>query len=214
MFKFSTAILFLTATLLLSSCTTRLMWMDKIYNESVSHFFISNDGSKLVVTGEEYHYIFDTDKTLSSLLLSDNRRNITPAFYYFKVNSDNVITGDYVLSYTLSNSSTDNINWLKEHDFTYSSKDENDRSVYTLNGSLKGTRYTAIDISHSKYDFAKPYALKISEEASSLENTGKVMATPITIAADGVLVIGLTSLALVSHIALSITGNCNNPDFC
>jgi len=49
---------FLLFSLLLISCTsiTKSLWENPTYKEKVSAFLITEDGEKLAILGEKYHY--------------------------------------------------------------------------------------------------------------------------------------------------------------
>jgi hypothetical protein len=174
-----------------SGCFTPMLYEARPYNETASSFLVTEDGSRLVVLGEQYHYIFDDiSPSLKGILLSPlNLRTVVAAtLANFYVNSDNVVTGDYSLLLSAEAS------------------DEQRKSAIragfvppdlSLEGHLKGVRYSAENFPFSAAQtqlFAHRYTAIVRAERSK---TAKILLTPVTIAADGVLILGGTALLLL-----------------
>ncbi len=167
-----------------TGCVTRKLYEPSTYDETALSFLVTEDGSRLVVLGEKYHYIFDDiSPSLKGILLSPlNLRTVVVAVLAnFYVNSDNVVTGDYFLS-------------LSDH----ASDEQRESAVgagfvtpdLTLRGHLKGVRYNAdgFPVSAAQTQgFAHRYGASVRVERS---RTAKVLLTPVTVAADGALILG------------------------
>ena len=136
--SFVVKILLLSCMTLQSCVTTDLMWADSTYSESIENFLISSDGEQLVIIGEKYHYIFPTEKKLTSILLSNEKKNIEPVFYNYRVQPDGIITGAYTLRYVYKNKTPENNKWLEQNGFSYSKKNKNGQAIYIQRGSLQG----------------------------------------------------------------------------
>ncbi len=167
-----------------SGCFTPMLYEPRTYDETALSFLVTEDGSRLVVLGEKYHYIFDDiSPSLKEILLGPLhlRTVVVAVLANFYVNSDNVVTGDYVLS--LSDQASD---------------EQRKRAMsagfvppdLTLPGHLKGVRYSAEGFPFSAAQtqgFAHRYDARVREERSK---AAKILLTPVTVAADGVLILG------------------------
>lgn len=183
--------LFSSITVLsIGGCFTPMLYKPGTYDEAALAFLVTEDGARLVVLGEQYHYIFDdVSPSLREILLSPfNLRTVVVAVLAnFYVDSDNVVTGDYYLS--LSSDASD---------------EQRKRAVaagfalptYFLSGHLKGVRYSAKGFplpSHTQI-FAQRHEAQVRAERSK---TTKILLTPVTVAADGVLILGGLALLLL-----------------
>jgi hypothetical protein len=167
-----------------SGCFTPMLYEPRTYDETALSFLVTEDGSRLVVLGEKYHYIFDDiSPSLKEILLGPLhlRTVVVAVLANFYVKSDNVVTGDYVLS--LSDQASDEQRKIAMS-AGFVSPD------LTLSGHLKGVRYSAKGFpfpAAQTQGFAHRYDASVREERSK---TAKVLLTPVTVAADGVLILG------------------------
>jgi hypothetical protein len=166
----------------LSGCLTRKLYTPPQYRETVTSFLISQDGKKLVVLGKNYHYVFDMPPSLKQVLFSSFRKAIDANLYNFNVTTEQIVTGDYLL--TIKKNAAD-----KERESAIEAGFVSDRvHGISLSGSLKGIRYSAAGFqAESVQTFNHPYAVVVSEQQTSGQNAAKILLTPITVAADGVL---------------------------
>ena len=153
-------------------------------------FLVTEDGSKLVVLGEQYHYIFaDISPSLTQVLGSQLRTVVAADLSNFRVTRDNVVTGDHTLH-------------LSEQ-----ASDEQRRSAVeagfvspgpTLSGHVNGVRYSAEGFPSPPVTqrFTRPYVVSITEEGES-HVAAKILLTPLTVAADGVIALGTVVLLLL-----------------
>lgn len=178
------------------SCTkaTKALWSGHKYDERVGGFFITENADKLVVIGEQYHYVFKLDTGLRNILSSPKRKELKPKFRMFKVDDENRIKGSYTLFYTNRDDSADE--WLITKGFKKGGHHPGG-VVYRFNGKLEGVRYAAGKSVTSQIKFSKDYFVKVEQPSSMLGTAGKVIATPVAIAADGVMTIGGTVMFIM-----------------
>lgn len=173
---------------LLPGCATSSMYEDKYYYEPVKSILVSQDGTKLVVLGPDYHYIFATPNGLVEVLKSSIKDKIQASFNGFVIEHDGSIHGSVTLSLKRDHSpevgqAAEALGFdAKRHDVTY---------------KLAGDRYRAkeqLAISTS-YQLNKEYSVYIRDKGSYAKQALKIAATPITVAADGVVVLGVIILS-------------------
>jgi hypothetical protein len=73
-----------------------MLYEPRTYDETALSFLVTEDGSRLVVLGEKYHYIFDDiSPSLKEILLGPLhlRTVVVAVLANFYVKSDNVVTG-------------------------------------------------------------------------------------------------------------------------
>lgn len=173
------------------------------YTESVDSVLLSADGKTLAVIGKEYHYLFDAPDILKLLLQSELRNAVEASFHTFSVDANQRISGGYFLRLGKN-----------------AAQDQKDRAVaagfkllpsgeLSYNGSLSGTRYAAngVQATAASQKLRKTYTISISAEksagAKAATTAGKLLLTPITLAADGVLIIAAIPLLLIIGIGAS-----------
>ena len=69
---------------------------DRTYYETISSFLISQDGKKIVVLGEQHHYIFDASDNLTKIRKSSFRPSVYAKFSEFYI-KDDIVKGGYTL---------------------------------------------------------------------------------------------------------------------
>ncbi len=168
-----------------NGCFTPMLYKPRSYDETASAFLVTEDGSRVVVLGQRYHYIFDEiSPSLKQILLSPlELRTVVVAYLAnFSVSSDNVVTGDYAL-YVWSRESDEQRKMAMDAGLV--APDVN------LSGHLKGVRYSAegfkFPSTAQPQEFAHRYGASIQEERSK---AAKILLTPITVTADGALILG------------------------
>lgn len=179
----------------LTSCTTKRLWENPSYEESVESYFITEDGEKLAILGEKYHYIVPITSELKKILLSKSQF-INPLFHSFKVDKNNNITGKYQTLNPI-NQNKNNIPLLKKADLAKKDHHKKILKYSDTDSSIVGKRYIAKKINKSNYKFKKPYYITVEEEPSKLVKTGKMLVSPITVTADGTMLLVGIVLALI-----------------
>lgn len=166
------------------------------YDETALSFLVTEDGSKLVVLGEKHHYIFDDiSPSLTQVLGSPLRTIVAVSLTSFRVKKDNIVTGDYSLKLSEEASDEQRRNAI---DAGFPEPE------LILLGNLKGVRYSAEGFPSppETQKFTRPYVVSITEETEAKLST-KILLTPLTVTADGLIVLGVVALVLL---ALWITG--------
>jgi hypothetical protein len=195
--KITKIIAVLICIFILTSCATKRLWENPSYDEVVESHLITKEGGKIAIIGKDYHYIVTATKELREILLSNKTKYSNPLFHSFKVDKNNRITGKYyALDY--SSEKEKNIPSVKKVKNTQKKDQHKEVVKYPrIEGAIEGSRYIAKKTIKSNYKFKNPYYLTIEEEPSALGKVGKILATPITVAADGALVLGGIALIFV-----------------
>ena len=173
-----------------AGCFTPMVYKPTKYDETALSFYVTEDGSKLVVLGAKYHYILDDiSPPLKHVLLSplELRTVIVADLMNFSVNSDNVVTGYYQLSLQ---------DWATEVQRRNAIAAGFVVPALTWSGSLKGQRYGAegFPLPKDTQKFARPYVVSVEEPRSM---TAKILLTPLAVTADGILILAGTALVLL-----------------
>ena len=167
------------------------------YSEKVSSVLLSADGKTLAVIGKEFHYLFDAPEPLKAVLQPELRGIVDASFNSFKVEGNQRIAGTYFLRIG-KNASAEQKEKALAAGFKASPSGE-----LHFNGSLSGTRYAAngIEATAASQKLNKEYTITVMVEKSAgskaASTTGKILLTPITLAADGVLIIAAVPLLLI-----------------
>jgi len=171
------------ASKVLSGCTTKKLFADRRYRETVSSVLISNDGKTLVILGEKNHYIFENQTDLINILRAPFHPFVTALLSDFHVTNDEVISGNYYL--TINNKASEQV----KADAIAAGFKRTKLDQISLSGKMQGKRYSAKKFTTNKthQTLNKQYVVNISEEQSSGEKASKALLTPITVTADGVL---------------------------
>lgn len=168
------------------------------YTETVDSVLVSADGKTLAVLGKDYHYLFDAPPAIKLLLQSDLRDVVDASFHAFSVDASQRIGGGYTLRLGKSASPEQ-----QDKALAAGFKAQPSSGTLTYNGSLSGTRYAAngIQATATSQKLRKTYTINISAEksagAKAASTAGKVLLTPITLAADGVLILVAVPLLLI-----------------
>ncbi|MGU7773944.1 hypothetical protein ACV229_27665 [Burkholderia sp. MR1-5-21] len=193
----------------LSGCFTSDLYerKDKQYLESVSAFMITEDGKQLVVLGEQYHYIFDMPDKLRPVLLSGYRKSLRSSFYSFYADGS-AVTGRYQTALP-RNASAETQQAAAADGF------KDDGNGLALNGEISGKRYSANGFAQVQKTAALPfnerYQVSITEPLSAFDKGLRLLATPVTVAADGVLVLGGVVLLPVALVVIQAQGGLHIP---
>jgi hypothetical protein len=185
MFKYQILVKLTAIILCLSlvSCTAA-MYSDNrdYYNETVSSVLITKDNSKLVVVGDNYHYLFDNTNVLASIVKSPIHGKMEAEFSKFIVEDDNRVMGDLKIK----------INRFTEQECVDALRLGFVKipEGLVINLTLRGTRYRPGDIVLAdNYQLNDEYTVLVSAPEGGAKKALKIAATPITVAADGVLVL-------------------------
>lgn len=190
----------------LSGCVTRSLFEPHRYVEVISSVLVSQDKKTLAVLTDDYHYIFDAPDTVVTTVLSSFHRLVVPKFSEFHVDSDGRISGELTLVLTPNAPEQDRTNAM----LAGFKSSPNGGSVF--NCKLSGTRYRANGVKPSDVSqrLNKEYRIHVRAEQATSAKAAKSLLTPITIAADGVLLIAGVALAgvFVGTMAVVCRPNC------
>lgn len=188
------AMLGVVAPLLLNGCITPQLFENRSYRENVSSVLISADEKNVVVITDKYHYIFSAPDTLVRTLKSSLHKNVAAKINTFHVDENGSTFGRVDL--TVDDKSTaQELNEAISYGFTKSGN-----GAYAIL-QLEGMRYDKNNISPQleSQKLRKPYLVIVTEPQTVGEKAVKVLITPITLAADGALVIGAIPLVLMGY---------------
>ncbi|PLT15980.1 MULTISPECIES: hypothetical protein [Ralstonia] len=201
--------LFLCASALplfgLGGCATNALYDElskrryKSYEEPVNQILVSSDGKKIVVLGVDYHYIFDTPPKLIEILDSPLHPKLSAEMRQFEVTPDAEIKGWFFLKMP-TESSDDDLKLAKSYGFEVASS-----SQPHLNFDLSGKRYSAKGFKAPEgltKKLNQSYSVDVREELPLGGKAALVLLTPVTVAADGAVVlltIALFPLTVISR---------------
>jgi len=176
-----------------------MLFEDGRYEETVDRFLVSEDGRKFVVLGKKYHYIFDMPEHLGAVLASPYRKSINVALYRF-VAQGSKISGKFSLQLSRTGMTDDDWNRALEDGFT-----KRGSSGLEMTGVLDGSRYLADGFVQGKTwsSFAHAYKIHVTDRITTAGKAVRVLATPVTFAADGVMMIGAVVLSPIIVVMLA-----------
>jgi hypothetical protein len=199
---FTSALLFST-----SGCVTAKLYRSLApseYDEVALSFLVTEDDAKCVVLGSRYHYIFDITPSLRHVLTSSLRTAVDGELLNFYVRRNNVVTGDYKLSLRPGASDEQRQSAIDAGFDTGKTAglDSDQTAVPVLTGHLEGIRYSAEGFrATGTREFTHPYVVKITEQEPGSRLAAKILLTPIAVAADGALVLGLMALIVLGGLS-------------
>lgn len=198
--------------LLLTSCATKTLWKKHEYPEVFQQYLTTEDHDKVVIIGEKYHYILESDNELKHILEWKDKNILNANFYKVYVDRNNTITGSYNISVPVEKLSDEQKEWLENNGFTPNTNERLHTLYLSYKSKLKGQRYLANNNELIKKKFpigsAKNSAIGIREEFSNSEKAYRLAASPIAVAADGVVIgtlivlIGLSSPSSNNYVYL------------
>lgn len=183
--------LFLCLALLLSSsCVTKYIWGDKSYEERIDQFLAGADGRYIVFVGQDYHYIFTDNTAILKTVLSLRQQGILTINLdktHLKLNSNNDIAGDFVMSGPFNLLPVEDRGVLQALGFRPDKYDN-----VTIKVKLSGRRYVAKYLGSNLPSLStNAYTMPIYYNDSGIvKGVGKAAITPIAVGLDAVLFIG------------------------
>lgn len=196
-------IILISTLLFISSCTvTQMLHERKPYVERVASIMITNDYKKIVVISPLYHYIFDAPMPVVWTLGSTFIENVKAGFSDFEVDQSNQITGEVFLNVFIHEIDAAQLQEARAAGF------KRQGEYYKLSEKLNGVRYVANESINKLYthSFGTPYDINVFEPPSAISMPMKVLLTPITLAADGVLNLGRVALLPVALVVIGAVG--------
>ena len=191
-----------------SGCLTAAMMSGgdrENYYEKVGSVLISADGKTLAVIGKEHHYLFDAPEAIKAVLNPDLGNVVNVHFQTFSVDSAQRITGSYTLNIGKTATAEQ-----KEKAIAVGFKPLPAGNL-SFTGKLSGTRYSAngIQAENAAQKLRQEYTINVSAEKSAsgkaASTAGKLLVTPVTLAADGVLILVAVPLLLIFAIGSAVS---------
>lgn len=174
----------------LSACITSRMHEDKAYFENLRGVLISADKKTLVVVGDQHHYIFDAPAALVAALDPALHPSIEAAsFQSFSVDANNKISGNLALR-------TRRDATPAQRDLAAAAGFQVKEGQMLLELRMRGERFAVR--SGDPLPFQKlnrEYRVQVIEETGAAKKVLKAAATPVTVAADGALILGAIVLS-------------------
>ncbi len=204
--------LFIIMTVILSSsCTTVNLWKKdnkRYYSEEIKNFLISQDGKKIIFIGKEYHYVIEDESNLIKKLLAWNGRmkltiGSASDFHLGRFNSIKVRLGistkdDYdLIDNKLSSLTKEEMDFLKEFGFSEIKLENGEMLTKTI--ELHGQRYLpklGVNYDLKTSSLSQVYKIRVYYDTIADDMT-KAALTPITITADGIMIIASTPMVII-----------------
>ncbi|MGM9481561.1 hypothetical protein ACS5PN_10255 [Roseateles sp. NT4] len=174
----------------LSGCITTAMHQDSTYSEKLQGVLISADKKSLVVVGVQYHYVFAAPAQVAAALDPQLQPGIEAAsFQGFRVGPDNRIQGQLILQ-TRRDASASQLQAALQAGF------QDRGGQLAIEVLMTGQRYAVRnEMPLPLQKLNRDYYVYITEDTSDAKKFLKAAATPVTVAADGVLFIGAVLLS-------------------
>lgn len=186
------------------ACMTMEMWDKTNYDkrelvEETATYFMSENTRLMVILGEKQHYVLNTPHQLKKIMKTPFAKKIKINFG--KVNAfthNNTATGQMKISINNQNLSPAEIKQLEDWNFYTTAKDDVHHAYYFYRGDY-----------YDKGNFELPFHLQDQENKTQLkvilqtkknEVVKKTLLTPVTLVADGVLVVVGIPLFLIASI--------------
>ncbi|MCX7067514.1 MAG: hypothetical protein NTW85_07470 [Methylococcales bacterium] len=210
---------------LLTGCLTKSLFKDDRkddrYEEIVSSVLISEDSKKIVFIGKNHHYIFDAPPIVVKTLTANFHKSVSALLGEFHVDGERIVKGELTLSLSMKAPEQDKLSALEMGYIKGATVDTEHCCEYKVN--LTGVRYESNGIQPTLVSQKLNKTYNVYVIAESWQSSGekaakvakKVLLTPITVAIDGLLVIGLgiPLLPFGSHLVLLMGLDCvDNPD--
>lgn len=192
------------AVLWLAGCVTSELYRNSgsRYREPVDQVMVSTDGQWLVVLTTQYHYIFAMPEVLRETFAADFYPQVEANFKGFEINSSDRISGTYRLQLSAQAAEAQQ---RAAQAIGYS----RDGEQVVFEGRLRGQRYASngigVDQSLLHRRLNQLYYIDVTEKISPQALAARTLVTPLTVMADGALV--LFSIPLVVLIGTDVAIN-------
>jgi len=172
------------------------------YKEEICSILMSEDGKKLIVATEKYHYIFDAPPVLMSALKGPLHKSLSASFSMFSVSANDMISG--VVTITLPKSTEEVLQTASNAGFTRNSEGG---AFYSTR--LRGERFSSGGIViPDNYRLNQKYVIEIDTSATKAEHFSKV--TPLSIVAGVVFILAIPVFIAVLMVHCAINGTLSN----
>ena len=175
---------------------TQNLFANHRYVESVSSLLISSDDKNIVVITEKYHYIFDAPPDMVAALKAPFHRSIEGSLGTLFIAGSGAASIRYEL--LLKDAATP-----QERDQALAAGFQargKASDTLSIRGELHGTRYESGGVqppAQSPLRLNRTYEISVNAELSPAEKYGRALLTPITVTADGAMVLGAVAVGIV-----------------
>jgi hypothetical protein len=195
--------------LLITGCVTSSLYKNSTethrnFVEEVSSFLITADGKQLIVVGKQYHYIFAAeDETLKFILTWPEKKRVKASFENFVINSNQAVSGMYTLTVAGQDLTAESNKLLVSKGFISNVS----QKTLVYHGALHGVRYLADKFTlPTTMQLNQRYSITMREDYPSASAVlGRILLTPLAMAADGILLVGGIPAFLLSG-SLGLSG--------
>lgn len=186
-------------------CVTSSWMEDQYSKDTIRSFTVTGDGSELVVLGDKYHYFFPSSSALLKLLTWEGRALLEANLNHtFSADGDKV-KGALYLSARVASLDAAQRAFLLRAGF----REVETQGMLYERVDLEGRRYSAVGVQvPDDVAFARPYEVEIREVTPPGKYAAKLLATPVTVAADGALIVGGFAVLLVFCTATMVVDGC------
>lgn len=174
---------------------TSSLFENQRYVESVSSLLISSDDKNIVVITEKYHYVFDAPPEMVAALKAPFHPSIEGSLGTLVVKG----SGAAFIRYELS--LKDEASPQAREQALAAGFKARGKGVDTLSiqGALHGTRYASGGLqlpAQSPLRLNRTYQISVDAELSPAEKYGRALLTPVTLTADGAMVLGAVAVGI------------------
>lgn len=186
--RFAIRVCLAMLTALLSGCGSTgkiISEHRKAHDEEISAFLFSADYKKLILVGHDYHYVVDISPQLEGILKATWRSSVVLRAIEIDATDNPKV---WVTVYLMIPQNLDSEQDRRQAASMGFVSAVEDRSLWLHKISLKGTRYSAANLKTipQMKSVSVSYTAKVSE---GLSTQTKALLTPLTVAADGALLI-------------------------
>lgn len=183
----------------LAGCVTPATLRGRHYDEVISAVLVSADQRTLVFLGVDYHYIFDGVPALTQAIASPLHPRMEGRLPFFQVDSQRKVRGTFELRLRPALLTEAE----RKQALSLGFQEEAGQPSWLLTGVLKGRRYEAGETTRRATALAQQplntiYRVRVEEAPTSLEQAAHALLTPITVAADGMVMFVAIALLPVS----------------
>lgn len=182
---------------MLAGCFTPALYQTEydFYSEDVSSILTTQDHQKIVLITKQYHYIFDMPPELMNTLGSELHPYVAASFDTFILADNNNIKGTFSLT-VKQDAPLQQFENAAAKGYQCIAQTHKEGSECTAMFALKGKRYSGGKVQlANNLKLNQEYRISIQTKA----NLGsKVLLTPVTVALDGMVVLGFVTLVAIS----------------
>ncbi|WP_426192686.1 hypothetical protein [Pseudomonas sp. NFXW11] len=175
----------------LGGCLTSTLYeeqgSDEVYTEAVGQFYLTGDEQSFVIIGKQYHYFMQVDPQLLKAIRSGLHRRMQAEFLPIRVSYWQTLEGEFILRIPqLDQLDPGQIEEARALGFVASTS----QNALLQRFAIRGSRFTSKrDISaYQANPLNSTYTLHFSAYREK-SKVAQVLLTPVTVTADGVLMI-------------------------